>query len=91
MPASLRKSAATAHPHRSHDAAAGRQILGPLIAALGVANVAYAPLFALAQKDMKYVVGYSSVSHMGFVLIGIAALNGIGITGAVANMFATAS
>jgi NADH-quinone oxidoreductase subunit M len=66
----------------------GAKFWAPLIAALGVANVAYAAFIALAQKDMKYVVGYSSVSHMGFVLIGIAALNGIGITGAVANMFA---
>lgn len=37
---------------------------------------------------MKYVVGYSSVSHMGYVLIGIAAASSVGINGAVANMFA---
>lgn len=66
----------------------GAKFWAPLIAVLGVANVAYAAFIALAQKDLKYVVGYSSVSHMGFVLIGIAALNNIGITGAVANMFA---
>ena len=60
----------------------------PVIAILAVANVVYAALICLAQKDMKYVVGYSSVSHMGFVLIGVATLNLIGLNGAVANMFA---
>lgn len=59
-----------------------------LIAVLATINVAYAAFIALAQKDMKYVVGYSSVSHMGYVLIGIAAMNTVGINGAVANMFA---
>lgn len=66
----------------------GFNFWAPLIAALGVVNVAYAAFIALAQKDMKYVVGYSSVSHMGYVLIGIAAASVIGINGAVANMFA---
>lgn len=45
-------------------------------------------IHCLGAKDMKYVVGYSSVSHMGYVLIGIAAADVIGINGAVANMFA---
>lgn len=66
----------------------GAKFWAPLIAFLGVANVAYAAFIALAQKDLKYVVGYSSVSHMGYVLIGFAALNVIGMNGAVANMFA---
>ncbi|EAX48059.1 proton-translocating NADH-quinone oxidoreductase, chain M [Thermosinus carboxydivorans Nor1] len=66
----------------------GAKFWAPLIALLGVANVVYAAFIAVAQKDMKYVVGYSSVSHMGFVLIGFAALNVIGLNGAVANMFA---
>lgn len=66
----------------------GFKFWAPLIAAFGVANVAYAAFIALVQKDMKYVVGYSSVSHMGYVLIGIAAADVIGINGAVANMFA---
>ena len=66
----------------------GAKFWAPLIAFLAVANVAYAAFIALAQKDLKYVVGYSSVSHMGYVLIGFAALNVIGINGAVANMFA---
>lgn len=66
----------------------GAKFWAPLIAALGVINVAYAAFIAVAQKDLKYVVGYSSVSHMGYVLIGFAALNPVGINGAVANMFA---
>ena len=66
----------------------GASFWAPLIALLGVISVAYAGFIALAQRDLKYVVGYSSVSHMGFVLIGIASLNVIGLNGAVANMFA---
>ncbi|MHB9094551.1 MAG: complex I subunit 4 family protein [Eubacteriales bacterium] len=66
----------------------GAKAWAPVIAILAVGNVVYAALICLAQKDMKYVVGYSSVSHMGFVLIGVASLNIIGLNGAVANMFA---
>jgi len=66
----------------------GAKYWAPVIAILATVNVAYAALIALAQKDLKYVVGYSSVSHMGYVLLGIASLNIIGINGAVANMFA---
>lgn len=60
----------------------------PLIAVLSIANVVYGALVAMAQKDLKFVIGYSSVSHMGYVLLGIASLNFIGIDGAVAQMFA---
>ncbi|MEG6616794.1 NADH-quinone oxidoreductase subunit M [Peptococcaceae bacterium 1198_IL3148] len=67
---------------------AGAAYWSPLIAVLGVAGVAYAAMGALAQKDLKYVVGYSSVSHMGYVLLGVAALSVTGVNGAVANMFA---
>lgn len=66
----------------------GAKFWAPIIAILAVANVVYAGLICLAQKDMKYVVGYSSVSHMGFVLIGVASMNIIGLNGAFANMFA---
>lgn len=66
----------------------GAKFWAPVIALLAVGNVAYAGFIALAQKDLKYVVGYSSVSHMGYVLIGMAAMNVIGVNGAVANMFA---
>jgi len=65
----------------------GAKFWAPAIAVCGVAGVAYAAIAALAQKDLKYVVGYSSVSHMGYVLLGVASLNVIGINGAIANMF----
>jgi NADH-quinone oxidoreductase subunit M len=42
---------------------------------------------ALVQTDFKFVIGYSSVSHMGFVLLGLMTLNQIGLTGAVLQMF----
>lgn len=66
----------------------GAKFWAPVIAVLAVINVLYAAFIALAQKDLKYVVGYSSVSHMGYVLIAVAALNVTSINGAVAMMFA---
>ena len=44
-------------------------------------------MVALVQKDFKFVIGYSSVSHMGFVLLGLVTLNQIGLSGAVLQMF----
>ncbi|NPV91633.1 MAG: NADH-quinone oxidoreductase subunit M [Firmicutes bacterium] len=67
---------------------AGAKFWAPVIALLAVGNVVYAALICMAQKDLKYVIGYSSVSHMGYVLIGLAALNVVGVNGAVAQMFA---
>lgn len=67
---------------------AGAKIVAPVIAVLALGNVVYAAYICLSQKDLKYIVGYSSVSHMGYVLIGIAALNLISINGAVMMMFA---
>lgn len=67
---------------------AGAAYWAPLIAVLGVIGCAYAAMGALAQRDLKYLVGYSSVSHMGYVLLGVAALSVVGVNGAVANMFA---
>lgn len=66
----------------------GASFWAPYMAVLGVAGVAYAAMGALAQKDLKYVVGYSSVSHMGYVILAVACLDVIGLNGAVANMFA---
>lgn len=57
------------------------------IAILGVVNILYAAFVALIQKDLKKLVAYSSVSHMGFVLLGIAALNPAGFSGASFQMF----
>lgn len=57
------------------------------IALLAVIGIVYAAAVALRQKDLKFVIGYSSVSHMGFVLLGLAAANAIGVSGAVLQMF----
>ena len=59
----------------------------PVLIGLGTVNVVYGAVSALGQKDLKYVVGYSSVSHMGCVLIGIATLHHLGVGGAVLQMF----
>jgi NADH-quinone oxidoreductase subunit M len=59
-----------------------------LLAVLACFNILYAGWTALMQRDWKFVIGYSSVSHMGYVLLGIASLNVIGISGAVLLMFA---
>ena len=66
----------------------GAKYWAPVIAVLAICNVLYAAFIALVQKDLKYVIGYSSVSHMGYVLLAIAALNPTAINGAVAMMFA---
>jgi NADH-quinone oxidoreductase subunit M len=67
---------------------AGAKFIAPVIAILAIGNVVYAAFICLSQRDLKYIVGYSSVSHMGYVLIGIAAMNLISINGAVMMMFA---
>jgi len=54
---------------------------------LGTVNVLYGAMSAMSQQDLKYVIGYSSVSHMGYVLMGIATLDTIGMGGAVLQMF----
>jgi len=58
-----------------------------VFALLAVIGIVYGALVALAQTDFKFVIGYSSVSHMGFVLLGLMTLNQIGMTGAVMQMF----
>lgn len=57
------------------------------IAVLAVIGIVYGAMVALVQRDFKFVIGYSSVSHMGFVLLGLVTLNTIGLTGAVLQMF----
>lgn len=57
------------------------------IALLAVIGIVYGAMVALVQKDFKFVIGYSSVSHMGFVLLGLVTLNTIGLSGAVLQMF----
>jgi NADH-quinone oxidoreductase subunit M len=66
---------------------AGLAFWQPTIAWLAVAGVLYAGFIALVQDDLKFVVGYSSVSHMGFVLLGLAAADPQAVSGAVLQMF----
>ena len=65
----------------------GAQTWMPVLIILGTINVLYGAMSALAQRDLKYIIGYSSVSHMGYVLMGIATLHPVGLTGAVLQMF----
>lgn len=58
----------------------------PIIILLTLVNVLYGSLTAMRQKDMKYLIGYSSVSHMGLVTMGFAAMNLNGFTGAGIQM-----
>jgi NADH-quinone oxidoreductase subunit M len=59
----------------------------PGLMILATMNVVYGAFAATAQRDFKYMIGYSSVSHMGLVLMGLATMNVIGINGAVLQMF----
>lgn len=57
-----------------------------ILAILGVINILYGAILAFVQKEFKLVLAYSSISHMGIVLLGIAAFNLIGLQGAVFQM-----
>ncbi len=57
------------------------------LAAVGVVNIVYGALCAMAQSDLKKLVAYSSVSHMGYVMLGMASFTQQGINGAVLQMF----
>jgi NADH-quinone oxidoreductase subunit M len=59
-----------------------------LMALLAVCGIVYGAFVGLSQTDLKYVVGYSSVSHMGIVGLGLATMTIDGLTGAVYQMFA---
>jgi NADH-quinone oxidoreductase subunit M len=65
----------------------GFQMWSTWIAVLAVIGILYAAAVALRQRDLKFVIGYSSVSHMGFVLLGFATANALGVSGAVLQMF----
>ena len=58
----------------------------PILGGLGVLSIVYGGLNALAQMDLKKMIAYSSVSHMGFVLLGMASLTAEGVNGAVYQM-----
>jgi NADH-quinone oxidoreductase subunit M len=57
------------------------------LAILAAVGIVYGAMVALTQKDFKFVIGYSSVSHMGFVLLGLMTLSATGLNGAVLQMF----
>jgi NADH-quinone oxidoreductase subunit M len=57
------------------------------IAVLATAGIVLGALVALAQKDLKFTVGYSSIAHMGFVMLGLMTLNLAGLAGSVLQMF----
>jgi NADH-quinone oxidoreductase subunit M len=57
------------------------------LALMGVINIIYGAFCAMAQKDLKKLVAYSSISHMGYVLLGMSALTAAGMSGAVFQMF----
>jgi NADH-quinone oxidoreductase subunit M len=59
----------------------------PALLVVGIIGALYGAISAFGQRDLKYMIGYSSVSHMGYVLIGLATLNEIGVNGAVLQMF----
>ncbi len=65
----------------------GAEFWMPALIVLGIINVLYGAISALGQTDFKYVIGYSSVSHMGLVIIGLATLNPVGMNGAALQMF----
>ncbi|MBD2577640.1 NAD(P)H-quinone oxidoreductase subunit 4 [Oscillatoria sp. FACHB-1406] len=58
----------------------------PVLVILGVVNIIYAALTSFAQRNLKRKIAYSSISHMGFVLIGMASFTPLGISGAVLQM-----
>jgi NADH-quinone oxidoreductase subunit M len=58
----------------------------PALAVLAVIGIIYGALVAMVQPDLKKLVAYSSVSHLGFVVLGIAAMNTQGVSGAVYQM-----
>ncbi len=60
----------------------------PIIAGLAIVNIVYCGFIALTQRDLKYILGYSSCSHMGYILLGLACFNTIGLNGVVYLMFA---
>ena len=58
----------------------------PILAVLGIVNIVYGAFSSLAQSNMKRRLAYSSVSHMGFVLLGIASFTDLGVSGAMLQM-----
>ena len=66
----------------------GAEAFVPVMVILAVVSILYGALLSLGQKDLKKLVAYASISHMGLVLLGIATLTPLGLAGAVFMMFA---
>ncbi len=66
---------------------AGHQTGVPYVAIFGTINIVYAAFVCMAQKDLKKLIAYSSVSHMGYCLLGMAAFTPQGMSGAMLNMW----
>ncbi len=66
----------------------GAKFWMPIVVVLCIVNILYGAWAAMAQKDMKFVIGFASVSHMGYAFLGMACLNELGLTGTVFFMFA---
>lgn len=66
----------------------GAEFWGPGLIILGITAALYGAISALRQTDLKLMTGFSSVSHMGYVFVGLGTLNSIGFSGAVLQMFA---
>jgi NADH-quinone oxidoreductase subunit M len=64
------------------------RVWAPIIAVLAVIAIVYASLACLAQRDLKRLIAFSSVGHMGFVMLGIATLTDVGINAAIFGMVA---
>ncbi|MGK7953440.1 MAG: NAD(P)H-quinone oxidoreductase subunit 4 [Xenococcaceae cyanobacterium] len=58
----------------------------PILVILGVVNIIYAAFTSFAQRNLKRKIAYSSISHMGFVLIGIGSFTNLGVSGAMLQM-----
>lgn len=63
------------------------QKFAPIMALIGTINIVYGALCSMAQKDFKKLIAYSSISHMGFCLLGLSAMTSEGVTGATMQMF----
>ncbi|MUG94741.1 NADH-quinone oxidoreductase subunit M [Scytonema sp. UIC 10036] len=61
-------------------------IFAPVLVILGIVNIIYAALTSFAQRNLKRKIAYSSISHMGFVAIGIASFTDLGLNGAMLQM-----
>ena len=67
--------------------AASHQLAWLFLGVIGTINIVYGAMCAMAQTDYKKLIAYSSISHMGYVMLGLAAFTAAGINGAVLQMF----